>query len=1079
MLRHSLLLSLALSPLAYAQDQGTAEFFEERVRPVLEAHCVSCHGPEKAKVGLRLDSPDGVRKGSSGGPVVVPGEPESSLLIEAIRYTDEDLAMPPKGRLDAAIIADLERWVEQGAVMPEGAASKESELDLMERRSHWSFQALRATPAPPVEDRSWALDPLDDYILSSLEQAGLRPAAEAQRAAWLRRVSYDLIGLPPTLEELSTFLEDHTPEAYARAADRLLASPHFGERWARHWLDLVRYAETRGHEFDYVIPNAWQYRDWVVRAFNAGVPFDQFAREHIAGDLLEPPRRHPELGFNESVLGTGFWFLGDGCHSPVDIRADEADRVANQVDVFSRAFLGLTVACARCHDHKFDPISAEDYYALSGFALSASYRQVRFENESAERAAAERLVALDEETRGALEPHLRGFLGAQAQTVTRYLSAATALARGADESSFAQLDAERLAAWSAQLSEATKDSRHPLHFWAHWALAPDGEDLGAWLKGEAERGEAVAPMPTLGWIQRDGHAASRAPLPAGTLLLGDTPEAPVRGLLTRPAYHFDPLFDALETPADNQGEPTSTAGILPGRMLRTETFTLADGRVAVLVRGAGTVYAAVDTHRIIQGPLHGVLVRNFDTGERFEWVELDLREYSGHRAHLELSPRTGEGRALSYAGYLEGPDRTPLAGDHLRSRLARRAVALPHLSEAELLELYSEAWLDAARCVESQPDLASGALLDWALQHLDLFEDLGQRVLAERHSRRRSELRADLAWSSHTAPAMLEGSGVDENVLLRGSAESRGPVARRRFLEAVAGSDQPALRGSGRLELAERVTGPSNPFFSRVWANRLWHHLFGRGLVPTVDDFGAMGQAPSHPELLDRLALDLIQSGWDTKALLRRLVLSRTYRMSSEIDPAAEELDPDNVLLHRKSLSRLDAEALRDTLLAVSGSLDPTLFGPSVPVHLTPFMDGRGRPGESGPLDGAGRRSLYLSVRRNFPIAFMTTFDFPNPAATMGRRAESNVPAQALVLMNDPMVQQEAQRWAERELAEPAQDDTGRVVRMYRRALARDPSQAELEASLEFLRAGEAEPQVVWADFAHVLFNTKELRFLP
>jgi hypothetical protein len=961
--------------------------------------------------------------------------------------------------------------------MPEGAAAEESALDLMARRSHWSFQPLLSNPAPQLGDTSWALDPLDEYVLASLERAGLRPTPEAERAVWLRRVSYDLIGLPPTPEELSAFLGDASPQAYERVADRLLASPHFGERWARHWLDLVRYAETRGHEFDYVIPNAWQYRDWVVRAFNTGVPFDQFTREHIAGDLLDPPRRHPELGFNESLLGTGFWFLGDGCHSPVDIRADEADRVANQVDVFSRSFLGLTVACARCHDHKFDPISAEDFYALSGFALSASYRQVRFENEAAERSAAEGLAALDEQTRAELEPILRHQLASQLDDGLRFLTAATKLARGEEASE--ELDPGRLEAWAAQLEAARGDSAHPLHVWAQLTLEPSADERGEWLLRQLEASQAASPSPKLDWVQRDGHAASVAPLAAGTLLFGGEEGALARGALTRAAYHFDPLFDALATPPDNQQESTGTAGILPGRMLRSETFTLGDGRVGVLVRGAGTVYAAVDTHRLVQGPLHGVLVKGFDTGERFGWVELDLRQYSGHRVHLELSPRASEGRTLSYAGYLEGAERTPLATDHLRGLLAQRAGDLAELNEPALLALYRATWLNAAEGLESRQAPAAHALLDWTLQHSELFGGLVPQELAERHARKRSELREELTWSSHTAPAMLEGNGVNEHVLLRGSPDSRGDVAGRRFLEALGGRELRSLRGSGRLALAERVTSPDNPFLSRVWTNRLWHYLFGRGLVPTVDDFGAMGQAPSHPALLDRLALDLVESGWDTKALLRRLVLSSTYRMSSELDPAAEELDPENVLLHRRSLSRLDAESLRDALLAVSGSLDPTLFGPSIPVHLTPFMEGRGRPGASGPLDGAGRRSLYLSVRRNFPIAFMTTFDFPNPATTMGRRAESNVPAQALVLMNDPMVQQEARRWAERELAQSAGEDAERVRRMYLRALAREPQPDELEAVLEFLSHAEGEPVDAWSDVAHVLFNTKEFRFLP
>jgi cytochrome c553 len=357
-------------------DPTALEFFEKEVRPLLVARCQTCHGEKKQKGELRLDSIEAILAGGRTGPAIVPGKPGESLLIEAINY-GELYQMPPKSKLPPREIATLTRWVELGAPWPAHAparaAGRPSEFDLKARARHWSFQPLRPSAPPPVMASDWPASPIDRYILAALEARGLAPAPEADRRTLIRRVTFDLIGLPPTPAEVEAFVADRRPGAYERLVDRLLASPHYGERWARHWLDLVRFAETAGHEFDYDAPDAYRYRDYVVRAFNNDVPYDQLVVEHVAGDLLDPPRTHPALRFNESVLGTGFFFLGEGTHSPVDLREDEAARVDNQIDVLSKAFLGLTVACARCHDHKFDPITTKDYYALYGYLQSSRH----------------------------------------------------------------------------------------------------------------------------------------------------------------------------------------------------------------------------------------------------------------------------------------------------------------------------------------------------------------------------------------------------------------------------------------------------------------------------------------------------------------------------------------------------------------------------------------------------------------------------------------------------------------------------------------------------------------------------------
>ena len=388
-----------LASPAETTPQGI-EFFETKIRPLFAAHCYECHSAmHKTRGGLLLDSRAGFMKGGDSGPVVVPGKPADSLLIKAVRHIDPELKMPKGGKLADQLIGDLEAWVAMGTPWPVdksgGIAIKA--FDLKERAKHWSLQPVLAPPLPQVKNQAWCKSPIDQFLLAKLEAAGLDPAKQADKRTLIRRVTFDLTGLPPTPDEIEAFLKDDSPEAFAKVVDRLLESPHYGERWGRHWLDLVRYAETHGHEYDVDIPYAFRYRDFVIRALNADVPFDQFVLEHIAGDLLPRPRLHPQERFNESILGTGFWFLGEAKHSPVDIRGDQADRLDNQIDVFSKTFLAMTVACARCHDHKFDAISTKDYYALAGYLQSARFQRAFIDDPAPLRQKLAKLKTLQDE----------------------------------------------------------------------------------------------------------------------------------------------------------------------------------------------------------------------------------------------------------------------------------------------------------------------------------------------------------------------------------------------------------------------------------------------------------------------------------------------------------------------------------------------------------------------------------------------------------------------------------------------------------------------------------------------------------
>lgn len=1096
------LLALSLSVVAASLspepvDQEGIAFFESKIRPVFADNCFRCHGESRQRAELRLDSVGGIRAGGERGTLFAFDEPETSLLLRAISYEDEELEMPPRGKLADDVIEDIRHWVERGAPMPEPAEGAETsdggEFDLAERAAEWTYQPLAQVEPPEVRDAGWLLQPVDAFVLARLEALGLAPASDAERHTWLRRVTFDLTGLPPTREEMHAFLGDKAPGAHERVVDRLLASPSFGERWGRHWLDLTRYADTRGHEFDFPLPNAYEYRDYVIRALNADVPYDRFLREHIAGDLLPEPRPHPEQGFDESPLATGFWFFGDEVHSPVDTRADELDRLAGKIDTVSKAFLGLTVACARCHDHKFDAITTEDYYALLGYPLSASYRQVRYETvehnarvaEELERwngeqgpVAVEVLAEAQPERASGTADYLLG-----ARDVLRISTWATGhVARERD------LDARRLGEWVRALQRASEDEGDPLHAFAVLAdvgdpqahlidlvlrgLEPDGAEAAS--ETIVDYADAATPLIQNGFVY--GHRS------AGTVRLGG--EEPLTEVTPRDAVYYETAWNVLEPHPDSEGEPGWVNWPQAGLMLRTPTFTLGAPRLAYLVRGAGHAYASVDSHRMIHPPLHGALVRHFEDEDAFRWVVHDLSDYVGHRLHVELTADKESGVGFAVAAVVALTDAPPEVVDDARGWLVSRLREASSLEElASRYETILQESLNAF-AAPGGPGLARVA--NWILARPELLAPAVLTPQQEEHvallQEQRTALLDRIRPVSRLAPAMLEGTGVDEHVLIRGSHHSPGDLAQRRFLEVFAGSVPLDTQGSGRLELAERIA--QSPLAWRVVVNRVWHHLFGRGIVASVDDFGRMGMAPTHPDLLDDLARRFAtEHDFRIKGLIREIVLSRTYRMSSDASASSVERDPDNLYLHHMPVRRLSAEAIRDAILALSGTLDTAGGGPSVPLHLTDFMEGRGRPPVSGPLDGGGKRSVYLSVRRNFPMPFFAVFDFPAPAAPMGKRSVSNVPAQALTMMNDPFVWLEARRWANRALAS-SEEPSERIHMLYEEAYSRAPETQEVAGMLAFLdEQGELyapalRERLGLRDLCHVLLNTKEFLFV-
>ena len=987
------------------------EFFEAKVRPLLVQHCAECHSAQAGdpEGGLSFDSR---AEFLSAEGVAVAGKPDESLLVKVVRY-DGDLQMPPDGKLPAAAIQTIEEWVRRGLPWPDDgkpAGTTKSGIeafDIAKRKAeHWCWHPPRVAAAPAVKNAAWCTSDIDRFVLARLESAGLEPAAEASRETLVRRAAEILTGLPALPADVARVTADPDPHAFDRYVDQLLASPHYGERFARHWLDVARYGEARGHEFDYRIPNAWQYRDWVVNAFNADLPYDQFVREQIAGDLIERPRVDAKTGANESVVGTGFWFLGEAVHGPVDIAQDEADRMDNCIDTFGKAFLGLALGCARCHDHKFDAISNEDYYALTGMLMSSSYRQVPFETLEANRAVARRLDAADRDACRRLMPLIAAAVGPSGES----------LARG--------------------LTESIESSAAP------------GETVIA----DYTRGARSTP------IIADGAAWGLSTVPAGEPVLVPAVEGLPREVRVEPVGHArsDAIWSATKSTGERDTPPLGDVD-RAGRVLRTPKVLVKDGVIWHRVRGHVQIFVVVDGHLLLQGgPIYGSHLTKANTGNTWKWIRQDLRKdltwESGRVVHVEYAAIAGAVAVAETVAALEQPRRN----DPPVPAAVNRLLAAPGF--------------------------------DWNASVAKRAVDEAVAVAAAR-----DEILADVRLESATAPAILDGNGIDQYVLLKGSAARRGELSPRRFLEAIDGPAQPVWpqQSSGRRELADRVLDPANPLTSRVIVNRIWHHLFGRGLVPTTDNFGKLGEAAADPvaqSLLDTLAVRFREEGWSIKRLVKQIVTSSTWRMSSSRNERAAEQDPLNLLLHHYPLRRLEAEAVRDKLLAVSGRLDRAVGGPSVEVFITEFHDGRGKP-KSGPLDGAGRRSIYTRIRRNFLPSFLLAFDMPVPFQAMGRRNVTNVPAQALTLMNDPFVTEQAVLWAKQTLADESLPPAARIDTMYREAFARGPTAEDRTAALEFLAAQAAQHGVsfvdqprheaTWADLAHALITTKEFIFVP
>ena len=825
----ALILFFTASP-ATAADSSVegVDFFEKKIRPVLADHCYKCHSEkaEKLKGGLLLDSREGVLRGGDTGAALVPGDTEKSLLITAIRWADKDMEMPPKEKLPASVIADLERWVKMGAPDPregKAVAAQTKKWDPEAAKSWWAFQPVKKSTPPQVKDAAWPNGEMDRFVLAALEARGLKPVGDADARTLCRRLYFDLIGLPPTPNEVEAFAAESIRDprsAIRNLADRLLASPQFGERWGRHWLDVARFAESGGKERNTSFPHAWRYRDYIIAAFNADMPFDRFITEQIAGDLL-PAADATRKAWQQ--VATGFLAIGTkpvNLRDSLQFRLDVADE---QLDVVSQSMLGLTVACARCHDHKFDPIAQRDYYAMAGIF------------------------------------------------------------------------------------------------------------------------------------------ASTQPLYGGVITVGVNQTSP---LLELPA----------NCPLPNAGKP------MPREQLQAMQKQLDEAKQSLTK------------------------------------VESETREALGRR--------------------------DPVA-------YARRAAARGRVQDLERK-------LDAFAADGTAKKLAMGV----------------------RES----------------------GSVADLPIYARGEIDKPGEVIPRGFVQILA--KQPAIIGaknSGRLELAQWIASPENPMTARVMANRVWQHLMGRGIVATPDNFGTTGAKPTHPELLDHLAAQFIAQGWSVKKLIREIVLSRAYQLGSDYESFNYTSDPDNNWLWRHSKRRLDAEEIRDAMLAASGQLDlrapvgspvADLGEGFVAATFTTLKVRGGAPGggittalPDFKIEDFNHRSVYLPVLRDLVVEPLALFDFAEASLVTGQRQETSVPAQALYLMNSPLVLRQAEAMAMRLLAAQSLTPAQRVELAFQWAFGRAPTAAEAKSAAEFgprfmQASGRGEPKDFWIAFCQSLFAAAEFRTL-
>ena len=1008
-----------LPSIASAQQN---EFFESRIRPVLIERCYHCHNSaEDARGGVALDYRDGLRDGADE-PLIVPGKPDESRLIAILRHEINGLEMPEdSGKLNEETIADFEKWIKDGAIDPRDkppsaedlAKATSWEAKLAKRKKWWSFQPIQDPEVPDLRRGRELPTPsraIDSFIAAKLIENQLEPVPPAEPHIIIRRTYFALIGLPPSPDEVARWMKAITADrtiGMASMVDHLLASPHFGERWARHWMDWIRYAESHGSEGDPRIDNAFHYRDYLIRALNADVPYDQLVREHIAGDLLEEPRINDELGINESMIGPAHWRMVFHGFAPTDALDEKVRFTDDQINTFSKAFLGLTVSCARCHDHKFDAISQKDYYALFGILASTRPGRALIDVESKINKNREELSQLKDVVRQSVARHWATGIKNRAGNGSNEQHGLTARLLKDDQLRAKASEPDSIAYLWHRLKQQTEngisfdEALKPL-------LSEWRQDLSSRVDFQS-RIHARIGRPTLHTaplleqiVQRGSYAYFNLQsesdyshwFPQGT------------GLTKSPYASGAYAFSSTERGIYPAGVYSHILSAKHSARLTSPSFQL-DGSYDLWVRAIGDNGATV-RYVVENYPRNGTVFPVRNLSNEWKWHRFNLKYWEGDSVHVELT--TGKDAPLlvkntehSWFGIRDmllvkngqpGPPQQDL--EHLVPIFEAVISGKPGSFE-DLADCYVIA-IDKAIKAWSRGEASDSEAL--FLDHCWKQSFLPERYVGDSKANidAYNRLEAEIIEPTRV-PGLDETVGKNQRLMKRGDHRNLGDEVPRRFLEAI---DPTPYRTkiSGRRELAEDVLRDDNPLSRRVIVNRIWHHLFGHGIVRTPDNFGAMGDTPSHPELLDHLATRFVdQHNWSMKSLIRSIVLSRTWQLSSVPSAAATERDPDNRLLSHANVRRLEAEAIRDSMLAVSGLLQRRQFGPSV--------DGN-----------APRRSVYVQVIRNSLNPFLRAFDFPEPFSSKGRRDVTNVPAQSLMMMNDRQVTRFANAWVDRTFRE-------------------------------------------------------------
>jgi hypothetical protein len=1096
-----LIATLSATPPPTLAAEEDAAFFAGKVLPVLRRRCFECHSHERKIEGeLTLDSKAGWQTGGFSGPALVPGKPEQSLLVKAVGWADQDLQMPPTKKLPEDEIAVLTSWVARGAPDPRQTSSvpgksktEQWKAELKERSTWWSLQPPKASAPPQVADATWGAEPVDRFIFAKLRKAGLSPAPPADAETLLRRLSFVLTGLPPSPRQVVAFrraFAQDADSATARLVDELLASEHFGERFARHWMDVVRYTDTYGYEWDNPAKGSWEYRDYLIRAFNGDVPFDQLIREQLAGDLLAAPRIDANADVNESLIGPMFYHMGEHRHgSSLAFNGIHQEMVNNKIDAFSKAFLGMTVACARCHDHKLDAISQADYYALAGVFMTPRWTARSIDAPGKNDVAVAELKQIRDAVRKQLAEAWQAAIredALQAATLRHWADSQRAAWKDPKLEDIAYPFAQLLESSAADSAKSNGDEA-AAERWRRladeWRSTADERRKQNKAKFQVLADFAQPGFPENWAVEGDGiqHGYTAE----GTPLIALEGDRVVAQLLPR-GYHTHALSSklpgAVRTPAHDAvpGRFVSlkvTGGEWAGKLIVPQNAFQNEGLVFFDPAAPPTWVSVADST-----PVNG--------------VTRVTAEFATSALNPNFPPRTGVARSGGVA--------LPDADDGFDKRswfsltgiVAHDAAGAP----ADTLDAFTGLYDGPA---PTTVDAAWRRLAAWATAAVDRWAagkcrpgdiTLLNRLLAEKLLpndiealpqlaplvKRYREIESRVSFPRSAMSMDERGvAPVNYRLNLRGDVDQDGPPVPRGFLEVFVDRNEVGKSsGSGRLELAEYLASPRNPQTARVYVNRVWQWVFGTGLAATPDDFGKLGDRPSHPELLDYLALEFMQEGWSTKKLLRRLVLSRTFRQSGAVAAVAAERDPDNRLLHHYPTRRLEAEAIRDSLLVVSGRLDPRLFGR--PIKPPRNAEDAKKRLFSGPLDGHGRRSIYIEMSIMEPPKFLKGFNLPDLKLPTGKRDVTNVPAQALILLNDPLVIKMAKQWAERLLEDGRTVPAERLRAMFLTALGREPSAAETSKWTEAVASFAASSGDVmsdrqaWTELAHALFNVKE-----